>query len=873
LVLIREVLHQVPDAHRAACINNGLPAALQGEHLSYFSETVFAGLDENVQRFLIKTAIFDIIQPTVLTHYFEDRTVADIEAILARLVRQNLFVHRLYDPDNGWGYRYNQLFRDFLKEKFKHRLSDAEQQRLVAEAADLAWGAGDYEGAIRFFLEAGMDDKASAGIKKIAMGLCAQGRFADLTGWIDVLPRSMIQDDAWLSLYAAMGSRIRGGRKNISTFSAALQRFEAENDRRGQLLALAYLIEAAVFVGHPTTVLKDWLEAARTMIAKASRSQYHAFAKAVLWTQMAFGYIAGSGDLQRGVSACRNALLLANTLDDDTLIVNATIIHAFGLTLSGEFNKAEKALAGIEHLATATYPEYRTLTNIVRLELALSGGELDRTQHLIDDIRKDIDAFGLLFLYPLHLDLTGQFQIHKGRFNALGRTAHHLEDVATLAANPFYQGLAMRLRALKAYYQSRFQRAEMWAHQAVEIVENSLGESIHLARCRMILGLVAYHQNDLTTARQELDAAREFFSRVSSHLSLAESLLGLSLVERQSADGAAADRHLESALAGVASQGYEAFPTISTRDILSACLPARQHGRKDIARIAGRIVDRMGSESIETQSEIRLGDAAPTPNSVHPLLDIRTLGEFAVRQGDGNFISDAQWAGNRQKLLLKAIVVNGCREIPKDVLMDALWPESSADAALKCFKVTLHRLRRILEPDLSQNGGSSCISLKDSLINLDMLRCRVDVNEFLAVCDKIRQLKRDEEDDRLLSACRRAVDIYKGDFLHEEPYLSWAETKRAALRDRYLAVLMDLAGLCESSGMLEEAARHYSAVIQADPLAEQAHQQLMRLFQHQGRRSAAIKIYRDLTQTLSKELETTPDPATIRLYQSIVNGS
>jgi LuxR family maltose regulon positive regulatory protein len=195
------------------------------------------------------------------------------------------------------------------------------------------------------------------------------------------------------------------------------------------------------------------------------------------------------------------------------------------------------------------------------------------------------------------------------------------------------------------------------------------------------------------------------------------------------------------------------------------------------------------------------------------LLDIRTLGGFAVRRGDGNVISDAQWAGNRQKLLLKAIVVNGCREIPKDVLMDALWPESSADAALKRFKVTLHRLRRILEPDLSQNGGSSCISLKDSLINLDMLRCRVDVNAFLAVCDKIRQLKRDEEDDRLLSACRRAVDIYKGDFLHEEPYLSWAETKRAALRDRYLAVLMDLAGLCESNGMIEEAARHYSAVI------------------------------------------------------------
>jgi DNA-binding SARP family transcriptional activator len=163
--------------------------------------------------------------------------------------------------------------------------------------------------------------------------------------------------------------------------------------------------------------------------------------------------------------------------------------------------------------------------------------------------------------------------------------------------------------------------------------------------------------------------------------------------------------------------------------------------------------------------------------------------------------------------------------------------------------------------------------LKNSLINLDMLRCRVDVNEFLAVCDKIRHLKRNGDNDRLLLACRRAIDIYKGEFLHEEPYLSWAETKRVALRDRYLAVLLELAGLCETKGMPEKAARHYSAIIQADPLAEYAHQRLMRLFQRQGRRSAAIKIYKDLTQTLSEELETTPDPATTRLYESIVNGS
>jgi hypothetical protein len=44
-----------------------------------------------------------------------------------------------------------------------------------------------------FFLQAEAFDKAAAGIKKIAMGLSAQGRFADLAGWIDILPDAMVR--------------------------------------------------------------------------------------------------------------------------------------------------------------------------------------------------------------------------------------------------------------------------------------------------------------------------------------------------------------------------------------------------------------------------------------------------------------------------------------------------------------------------------------------------------------------------------------------------------------------------------------------------------------------------------------------------------
>ncbi len=878
LVLVWEALSRIPEARRIDFIDSGLPVAMQGDRLAYFSEAVFGGLDETTRHFLIRSSIFDTIYPDMAARYLQNQSVEMVTTTLNRMVRQNLFIHPLSDINTGGGYRYNQLFRDFLLDKFHTVLARQEQRELLVRAADLAWDTGNVEGAIHFFMQAGAFGKAVAGIKKIAMGLFAQGRFADLVGWIDILPDELVQDDAWLSFYQAMGRRISGGRKNIQVFSMALDRFKAYGDQRGQLLAQAYLIETAVFIGHPTAVLNHWLEAAWAMLERVSGNRYYPYAKAVLWMQVAFGYLSGASDLPKGLSACRNAMLMARTIGDETLVVNATIIHVFGLTLTGEFNAAEKALAAIHNMVTAAYPEYRALKNIVRMKLSLSKGDLDRAQHLRDANHADIDKFGLLFLYPIHVDLTGMLQIHQRRFEAVNRTVRHLKDVATLAANPFYNGLALRLRALKAYHQGRFEQARMWAERAIEVIAQSLGESIHLYRCRLIMGMATYHLNDLTGARQALESARDFFSRVSSHLSLAETHLGLSLVEKAVGNRDAGNRNLESALALAARQAYEAFPILAARDIVAACTPALQATHGEVARRAQQIMDHMPAQTTGTApinradavSTIQRSGAPAGADGTRPCLDILTLGGFEVRRSDGEAITDAQWAGLRQKLLLKAILVNGCREIPKEILMDALWPDSSHDAALKRFKVTLHRLRRILEPGVHRRAGSSCIFLKDSRVSLDMDRCRVDVNAFLDACDEIRQLKRDDKDDQILSACRRAINIYRGDFLPEERYLSWAEMKRAALKDQYSAVLMEMAGLFERKGDLDEAIRHCGRLIQADPLAEQAHQQLMGLLKRQGRRSAALKVYRTLEKNLAAELDTVPDPATTQIYQQII---
>ena len=108
------------------------------------------------------------------------------------------------------------------------------------------------------------------------------------------------------------------------------------------------------------------------------------------------------------------------------------------------------------------------------------------------------------------------------------------------------------------------------------------------------------------------------------------------------------------------------------------------------------------------------------------------------------------------------------------------------------------------------------------------------------------------------------------DFLAEERYLSWVERKRLELQSRYLEVLQRLAGLHERRGHVRAAIKCYQQVISTDPLAESAYQRLMLLYDQRGRRTAALRVYRDCQKAMREGLDTQPDRATTAIYRKIL---
>jgi len=253
-----------------------------------------------------------------------------------------------------------------------------------------------------------------------------------------------------------------------------------------------------------------------------------------------------------------------------------------------------------------------------------------------------------------------------------------------------------------------------------------------------------------------------------------------------------------------------------------------------------------------------------------PRLWIKTLGNFQVLRGETR-IEESEWKAKQPKLLLKAILTRGGEGVPKDVLIDDLWPESSPDSGEAGFKVVLHRLRKILEPSLQQSFGSSYISLKNNLVFLNRDLCHSDLEEFLTLEKKGRRAEETHDPERAARFYQAALDLYLGDFLAEDLYVDWAEQKRIEMRTMRIDMLSRLGELHMTKGRLKKAAECYQSITRTDPTSEEACQKLMLIYSSRGMRAKAAEMFQTCRKALVEELGVEPCRLTVSIYRRIVD--
>ncbi len=483
LILVAEAVRQTRDF-------KGFPQQISAKAFSYFSQEIYRNLAPEIREFLRQTALFEELDTRMLSLIFPG---TDPLELLNRLEQRNLFIQKI-TPRSQWPvFRYNNLFREFLLTDLHQSRDKADINGLNQRIGQAFWEKKDHEQAISFLTAAGCHDRVAKILKVKGTDYVITGRTDRLSQWIGALPESLTRDDPWLILFKTMGARIRGGKKNIQAFGRALDLFKQADDTRGILLSLAYLIEASVFIRQPSTDLLPYIQAGETALDSLGDDHRFAWARILLWQQIGLGYIAGTGDIPKGISACRNAILLARGIKNPELVLNASVILTLGLVQSGDFAAARQMLEKTRAISQeGSQPEYRALENITNIDLALKRGDTPLAGELLDRSEADIEKFGLIFLYPEYTEARALHHACSGRLDQAVQAADHLSDFSILAGNDFYRGISSRIKAMAFLLNGDPQAACTQAQKAVQELVRARRGDIHIFQARQIYGMALY---------------------------------------------------------------------------------------------------------------------------------------------------------------------------------------------------------------------------------------------------------------------------------------------------------------------------------------------------------------------------------------------
>src|SRR5829696_4270286 len=188
------------------------------------------------------------------------------------------------------------------------------------------------------------------------------------------------------------------------------------------------------------------------------------------------------------------------------------------------------------------------------------------------------------------------------------------------------------------------------------------------------------------------------------------------------------------------------------------------------------------------------------------------LGGFRVTIGSRTIVQDA-WRLRKGAALVKLLALAPGHRLHREQAMNLLWPDSGRRAASNSLRSTLHAARNVLDPAL---GSRYLASEDESLVLCPGGDLWVDVDAFEEAAATARRFKEP-------ATYRAALDLYGGDLLPEERYEEWTEGRRDELRQLYLALLVELAGLHEEHHEHELAIEVLHEATAEEPTFEEAH--------------------------------------------------
>lgn len=234
-----------------------------------------------------------------------------------------------------------------------------------------------------------------------------------------------------------------------------------------------------------------------------------------------------------------------------------------------------------------------------------------------------------------------------------------------------------------------------------------------------------------------------------------------------------------------------------------------------------------------------------------------------------------KWSSLKAKSLLKFLISRRGKPVVKDVLVETLWPNCNPEVGSNNLKSAIYALRQVLrQGELNTDNKTNCLFVQFSEARYMLspkLELWVDVDDFEHVWTAGRRLEKQCDIEGAAKQYQLADELYRGDYLEDEPYTEWTLLRREALKDVYLAILAKLASISFRANDYENCIMYSQKILAKDSCHEEAYRWLIRCYVHLGQRHRAQQWYNLCVATLKRELDSMPDRETISLNHQLLH--
>lgn len=246
-------------------------------------------------------------------------------------------------------------------------------------------------------------------------------------------------------------------------------------------------------------------------------------------------------------------------------------------------------------------------------------------------------------------------------------------------------------------------------------------------------------------------------------------------------------------------------------------------------------------------------------------LNVETLGNFQVKRGS-ELIPSNGWRREKSRQLFQLLVTYRQSPLDRDQICEHLWPEADAATAQRNFKITLNTLYQVLEPDRDAGSDSAFIVRDGTTYTL-----RLNADLWLD-SDHFTRLTREglKSTSNSMTMLEKAVALYRGEYLPDSLYESWAAEERERLATFFLEAADKLCELYIQNNRYTETIDLCQRILTRDNCWERAYRHLMLAYNALGDRGQLARIYQRCQQTLKDELDVPPSQETQDLYKNLI---